>query len=631
MKRCLILSILVGLTVNLGATTYYVRTDGNNANDGLSSGTGGAWQTIQYCTDRLTDDDIGWVKPGTYSEAIDLDINEGAAGHLIEIRGDKYGDIWAGGGVVAVDLGDTRVYAFNTDKAYWTIRGFRIQNANHQTYYAIDNRTGVDYITLEDCEFTDLKGGVVSEEDSIRFSNAEYCVIRNCSFHDNVVSNDIQWTGSNGQLTNNVVEGCVVYDCTSTHRANISLEFGGTNNICRNNVIYNCDGAVGCLEIRRGWQWFVYNNTIRGCYGASYALGTSDTQTSANKMFNNVVSQTAAMIYTYLVDADCISGGCDYNWYYGVASPSWYYNGTTYTSSVTWRAVFDANGGSADPLFDDGTVPGKGVYSKNAYQLRGLSPLIDKGVVIATVTDDIEGRSRPTGSNDIGCYQYGIGSSGKLLIKFNFSLVAYLLGTTPLYAQSVPIISAKNVSVTELKGIDLTKVVMTSLTYATTYWMMADTKSTITLNVPITLLDVIKAQPDYREIHKFDSKGNKLSTISESKTACLYIERFRGTNYEVKRTSSPYDYMVIPKEATLKIFNKRTGNVEPVTVEELNKEAGLGEGGFTVQGLMTLIAIVGGLFLLFSKLGLSPFLSILLSFLIVLLVVFVYAKIKKNQ
>lgn len=53
--------------VALAATTYYVQTDGNNANAGTSTGAANAWADPGYAASVMADGDVCYVKVGTYT------------------------------------------------------------------------------------------------------------------------------------------------------------------------------------------------------------------------------------------------------------------------------------------------------------------------------------------------------------------------------------------------------------------------------------------------------------------------------------------------------------------------------------------------------------------------------------
>jgi len=83
MKRLLI-SIILALIFPIysTATTYYVRTDGNNGNTGLANTAGGAWLTIDYAADHVAAGDTVRVQTGTYGERVTPAIN-GSSGSPI--------------------------------------------------------------------------------------------------------------------------------------------------------------------------------------------------------------------------------------------------------------------------------------------------------------------------------------------------------------------------------------------------------------------------------------------------------------------------------------------------------------------------------------------------------------------
>lgn len=68
-KRLLSLLLLV-LAQGVSATTYYVRTDGNNGNSGTANSAGGAWFTVDFAAGAASDGDIVRVQGGTYPEVV---------------------------------------------------------------------------------------------------------------------------------------------------------------------------------------------------------------------------------------------------------------------------------------------------------------------------------------------------------------------------------------------------------------------------------------------------------------------------------------------------------------------------------------------------------------------------------
>ncbi len=72
---CLTL-LIAGFNLSYAQTTYYVDTDGSNANNGLaptSSGSDGPVETIAYALTLAADNDIISIEAGTYTEDVTVD------------------------------------------------------------------------------------------------------------------------------------------------------------------------------------------------------------------------------------------------------------------------------------------------------------------------------------------------------------------------------------------------------------------------------------------------------------------------------------------------------------------------------------------------------------------------------
>lgn len=67
--------------------TFYVRTDGNDANTGTANTSGGAWRHIDYAVAHVTADDVVRVQAGTYVETTSAWIS-GTSGHTVTLVAD---------------------------------------------------------------------------------------------------------------------------------------------------------------------------------------------------------------------------------------------------------------------------------------------------------------------------------------------------------------------------------------------------------------------------------------------------------------------------------------------------------------------------------------------------------------
>ena len=110
--------------------TFYVRSDGNDANSGTANTSQGAWATIQHAADTADPSDTVEVEPGTYNEQVVI-THSGLANQLMIFHAD---------GEVIIDGQDTRAYGIKLDGAsYIKIQGFTIRNAGSIGIFLVNN------------------------------------------------------------------------------------------------------------------------------------------------------------------------------------------------------------------------------------------------------------------------------------------------------------------------------------------------------------------------------------------------------------------------------------------------------------------------------------------------------------
>lgn len=89
MIKLLTISVLVAALIApdvVLAATYYIRTDGNNANAGTTDSAGGAWRTMGKCATTAVAGDTCIVGDGTYVEGAITFSTNGSAGNFITLQ-----------------------------------------------------------------------------------------------------------------------------------------------------------------------------------------------------------------------------------------------------------------------------------------------------------------------------------------------------------------------------------------------------------------------------------------------------------------------------------------------------------------------------------------------------------------
>ena len=143
--------------------TYYVRTDGNNANAGTGPGVSQAWQTVTYALANATltsGVNTIYIAPGVYRETPTVTVTPSST-QTLEIVGDPTASQFSG-----VNVGPIRITNYTNDntnpasaivftcaKTYVTLRNISF------VMYGYANFTNAEYITIDKCLFETIIGG----------------------------------------------------------------------------------------------------------------------------------------------------------------------------------------------------------------------------------------------------------------------------------------------------------------------------------------------------------------------------------------------------------------------------------------------------------------------------------------
>jgi hypothetical protein len=275
--------------------TYYVRTDGNDANAGTGSGSGQAWKTINYAlgaTSGFASGDTLWIAPGTYRELITVGMTSPTVATYI--KGNPSADQFSG-----VTAGTVRITNALTDDNTAVTSGSIVDTAlrNYLKFSNLDfnycQLSGLPCINIGstsgisknldfiDCSFSTTSGYAISHATTpIPFgSGSVYLTIRRCIFSTAGVF--IRWgrgTGTDDQL-NIVIESCLsgnqLFGLNATG-AGVNCAVGPiTVTNCSIHTIFN----AACLVFTSPITSWSQKATVKNCIfmGATSGIQASNT------------------------------------------------------------------------------------------------------------------------------------------------------------------------------------------------------------------------------------------------------------------------------------------------------------------------------------------------------------------
>jgi hypothetical protein len=403
------------------AQTYYVSPTGIDGSDGSSAH---PWRHIQYGADRLSPGDTLLIEPGVYQENGITITHGGTAGNPVTFK--------ATGPGVIVDksgAGSRQDAFFITGADYVVVDGLTFQNAN-RAGVRIDSS---DHVTVRNSTFANNKTwglftdfsdytlvensesyGAVEQHGIYISNSSDYPTIRRNRLHDNYMcglhmNGDISM-GGDGIISHGLVEGNMIYNNGAGGGSGINMD-GVTDTIVRNNLLYNnrasgislyqIDGGSGSRRDK------ILNNTILMPTNGRWAVnipepdtGLPDPGNTYNQVFNNILYNQHPWRGVITIGPSDLEGfDSDYNVLMDRLSAD---GDDTVISLAAWQGMgYDAHSLLSTPalLFAN---PGA-----NDYHLTAASPALNKGVFLSDVPDDLEGRSRPSGTAfDIGAYEY---------------------------------------------------------------------------------------------------------------------------------------------------------------------------------------------------------------------------------
>jgi hypothetical protein len=396
-----IVVLLLGLTMMLAllslvppkahaATDRWVATTGS---DTSGNGTSGApYATITKAASVAVGGDTIKVKAGNYTGGFQT--TKSGTSNSARI---KYISI-DGPGQATIKPGSSTEYLWDNRGDYVDIEGFQFDGTNiNGTYSAV--RNGL----MNQGKYVTIKGNDVHH---IFYGTANQA---NCTSGGGAGINILDYNVP-GFLDGVVVDGNYVHDigwlCDKVQSIYISTRATVTNN-----VVYNNLGGAGIHLWHDAHDVTVENNTVVN-HWVGIVVGSGDRYEACSVdnwgcIADNIIVANNIVYGSHGYDSSKhLTGyGIDES---GTAIGSVVYtNNLLYDNDSDWLFTISGHTGvntvSANPQFVD--------YANKNFKLQSNSPAINAGSSTYAPPYDLEGTARPSGSVDIGAYEY-TGSSG---------------------------------------------------------------------------------------------------------------------------------------------------------------------------------------------------------------------------
>lgn len=284
--KLLLTIFLFLLAVISNATTYYVRTDGNNANAGTTNSSGGAWLTIAYASTHTSSGDIIHVVAGTFLETTQIAIPVG-----VSIEGDGVTSIiqntYDDGSGFNLGAGMTLVSGSNTN-GNQHISNVLFDGRSLSQDFALDIK-GRNNIEIYNCTFQNFfQAGVIMTGQVNNSFGAPSVYATGLSFHDNIMNNCSRCDGTTGfgNFMFGGTDGMLIYNNTITQNQRTAQTNGWPIKGWCESYIYNTqihDNILTTQQVPAGkingqdgfWDFAIelffsyggnqiYNNTMTG-------------------------------------------------------------------------------------------------------------------------------------------------------------------------------------------------------------------------------------------------------------------------------------------------------------------------------------------------------------------------------
>jgi hypothetical protein len=274
------IALFLSCSLSFGAT-YYVRTDGNNANTGLTDSAGGAWLTVQKAANVMAAGDTTIVGNGTFPEIIVTKTN-GSSGNPVTFQGS----------------GATKIYSFGLDHQFNYVDNFQVitggviyAGLRFTTNNLRMTRCYIDNLAAIPIRMIDSSGSYPAAAIWPTNVYIAQCTITNCA----TSAKSIQFNGSYSTIESNYITSCK-QDAFNIYGGNNLIQWNTVTNILWDDVNTgdpNHNDWLQTEDVAAGWYatnlTFYYNLAIN-CNSAIVQLQPNDETNNYHhlKFYNNV-------------------------------------------------------------------------------------------------------------------------------------------------------------------------------------------------------------------------------------------------------------------------------------------------------------------------------------------------------